>query len=279
MLQFLEAGRNPHASTGSYGELYQMLITDRLARIAKKPSDIGTWYTLLARLAFSMFSAEKQTVTRDEFRKVYQEYYAVFKIHYDVNSLCDDFIQAQLLEWRDGNLSFKYRDFYHFFVARYFDDNIQDSASAWVLRGRLQEMAERVYFEEYASIIVSYLYLSKDQDIIHRLLDNAKKILASLEPCDLESHTAFLNKMYIAPPGPVVLPEGDPLSNRETYRARMDELESNSVPRSDGEKLAYSDELNDIVKITIALKSIYILGQVLRAFPGAIKPLPSKLAV
>jgi hypothetical protein len=132
-------------------------------------------------------------------------------------------------------------------------------------------MAQRVYFEEYASIIVFYLYLAKDPDVIHRLLGNAKRIFGNRPPCDLEKHTQFLNTMYIAPPGPVLLPEGDPVRNRDAYRARMDELDRNAPPRSDGERLPYSDELDDIIKITIALKSIYILGQVLRAFPGAIK--------
>lgn len=271
MLQFLEASKNPHANTGSYGELYQRLITDRLASVAKRPSDVGTWYTLLGRLAYRMFGSERRTISLEEFRQVYLEYYDVFKIHYDINALCESFLRAQILERRDGNISFKYRDFYHFFVARYFNENVHDPIEAWTLRGRLQHMAERVYFEEYASILVFYLYLAKDPDVIKRLLDNAKRIYCDVEPCDLEGHTDFLSKMYTAPPGPVLLPDGDAITNRDAYRAKMDELDRNAPEQTDGEKLPYSDDLDDFVKINIALKSIYLLGQVLRAFPGLIR--------
>lgn len=279
MLQFLEAAKNPYANTGSYGELYQLLITDRLVTIAKKASDIGTWYIFLGRLAFAMFSSEKRSVTLHELRKIYQQYYDAFGVHYDVDALSESFIQAQILEMRDGNISFKYRDFYHFFVARYFNDNVHDAGEAWALRGRLQHMAERVYFEEYASVLVFYLYLAKDPDVIERLLENAKRIYGDVEPCNLEGHTEFLNKMYVAPPGPIDLPNADVVTNRDAYRARMDELDRNAPAPSDGERLPYSDEMDDVVKINIALKSIYLLGQVLRAFPGAIKqPLKTKIA-
>jgi hypothetical protein len=271
MLQFLEASRNPQANTGSYGELYQRLITDRLATQAKKTSDIGTWYTLLGRLAFKMFVSEKRAISLQEFRDVYQSYYEVFSIHYDVDALCGSFISAQILERRDGSIAFKHRDFYHFFVAKYLHENINDKAEAWTLRGRIQSMLERVYFEEYASILVFYLYLAKDPDVIQRMLDNARRIFSKVEPCDLEVHTEFLNQMYIAPPRPVCLPEGDVASNRDAYRERMDELDRAAPERTDGENLPYSDDLDDFIKINFALKNIYILGQVLRAFPGAIK--------
>lgn len=271
MLQFLEASRNPHSHTGSYGELYQGLITDRLASVAKKPSDIGTWYTLLGRLAFFMFTAESNSVTLQRFRSIYNEYYAEFRIHFDVDTLLQGFIVAQILEKRDGNISFKYRDFYHFFAARYFSENANDPAAASSLRDRLQDMADHVCFEEYASILLFYLYLAKDLNVIQRLLCNARRIYAAIEPCNFDGHTQFLNRLYTEPPGVIQLPNGDTATNRDAYRAKMDDLEREAPDPWDGEKIAYSDELDDFVKITIALKSMYLLGQVLRAFPGAIK--------
>jgi predicted phosphodiesterase len=271
MLQFLEAAKNPHTNTGSYGELYQLLITQRLASMAQKPSDVGTWYTFLSRLAFSMFSSERRAVAAHEFRAAYQEYYKIFKVHYDVDLLRENLVRIQVLEEHEGNIRFKYRDFYHFFVARYINDNISDKAEASTLRNNLEHMADRVYFEEYAGILVFYLYLAKDPDVIQRLVANARQIYAKYKPCNLESDTDFLTAMYIAPPGPVSLSDGDALTNRDAYRAQMDELDKKAPPPNDGEKLAYSEDLNDFVKINIAVKSMYILGQVLRAFPGAIK--------
>ncbi|MEO8662039.1 MAG: metallophosphoesterase [Bryobacteraceae bacterium] len=271
MLQFLDASTNPQSTSGSFGELYQRLITDRLGSVAKKPTDIGSWYVLLSRLAYFMFSSERQSISNTEFRRVYQEYYALYKIHYDVDSLRAMFLDAQILFELDGNISFKYRDFYHFFTAKHISDGMSDPSEMWNLQGRLQYMVDRVYFEEYASVLVFYLYISKDTDVIGKLLTRARAIYCDSPPCNLESHTEFLNRLYISPPGPISLPDDDVQKNREAYREGMDEIDRHAPERDEGEKLPYSDELDDVIKINVALKTMYILGQVLRSFPGVIK--------
>jgi len=172
----------------------------------------------------------------------------------------------------DGNISFKYPYYYHFFVARYFHDNIQDATESWELRGKIQEMANSVYYEEYANILVFYLYMTKDAAVIDILLNNAKRIYSEVTPCDLEGHVDPINALYISPPKPVALPDCDVETNREEYRTRMDELDREAKPiDSSGEKLTYSDDLDDIVKFNIALKILHILGQVVRNFPGSLK--------
>lgn len=42
ILQALDATRNLNTASGSYGELYEALITDRLASVSKKATDLGT---------------------------------------------------------------------------------------------------------------------------------------------------------------------------------------------------------------------------------------------
>ncbi len=93
-------------------------------------------------------------------------------------------------------------------------------------------MADRVYFEEYANVLVFYLYLAKDQQIIYRILDNANKIYAAASPCDFEADTEFLNKLYVEPPGAITLPDIDVNKNRDTYRAKMDELDRQAPHRA-----------------------------------------------
>jgi hypothetical protein len=271
ILQALEATRSLNTASGSYGELYEALITDRLASISAKATDLGTKYTLISRLAYSLFIRERQWATREEFRLVYQEYYNEYGIHLDPDRFADDLKAAGILDESDGNLRFKYAYYYQFFTARYFRDNIQDASESWALRGKIREMAESVYFEEYASILVFYLYLTKDSAVIRVLVDNARRIYADMPPCNLEEDVASVNRLYVSPPKPIALPDGDVEVNREEYRMRMDELERDAPRDGKGEKLAYSDDLSDIVKFNIALKILHILGQVVRNFPGSLK--------
>src|ERR1700690_1998723 len=215
ILQALEATRNLNTASGSYGELYECLITDRLASISTKATELGTKYTLISRLAYFMFTSERQSVTREDIRLVYEAYYHDYGIHLDPDRFADDLKAAGLLDEVDGNLRFKYSYYYHFFVARYFRDNIQDASESWALRGKIKVMAESIYFEEYASILVFYLYLTKDSAVIRVLLDNARRIYADVPPCDLEQHVASVNRLYISPPKPIALPARDVEFNRK----------------------------------------------------------------
>ena len=64
-----------------------------------------------------------------------------------------------------------------------------------MLRGKVKEMAESVYYEEYANILVFYLYLTKDSAVIQVLLENARRIYADVPPCDLDRHVASVNRL------------------------------------------------------------------------------------
>jgi hypothetical protein len=134
-------------------------------------------------------------------------------------------------------------------------------------------MTDRVYFEDYANIIVFYLYLTKDKDIIGRILGNAVEIFSTFQTSTLEdSAVNELNKTTLSPPQPVALLSEDTERNRRELRQKLDEFEEQTLtPAGNGEKVVYDESLPDLVKLNIGFKTIHILGQVLRSFPGDIK--------
>ena len=46
------------------------------------------------------------------------------------------------------------------------------------MRIRLLDVADHIYFEDYANIVIFYVYLTKDRDLIQHILDNARKTFA-----------------------------------------------------------------------------------------------------
>jgi hypothetical protein len=62
ILQTLDSTRNLNTASGSYGELYEALITDRLATVSRKPTDLGTFYTVIARVAFFLYEREAESL-------------------------------------------------------------------------------------------------------------------------------------------------------------------------------------------------------------------------
>jgi hypothetical protein len=182
-----------------------------------------------------------------------------------------ELLEAQILRKYDGNFYFFYSYYFHFFAARYFRDKIKDEQEGPNLRTQLDFMADRVYFEDYVNILVFYLYLSKDTRVIEYILANACSIFSGITPSSLEADIDNLNNMSVLPPGCIALPSEDIEKNREELRHRLDEVEEAAPPPDQGQKLVYSDELDDLIKMNIAFKTVHILGQVLRNFPGDIK--------
>ena len=180
--------------------------------------------------------------------------------------------KAQILNRTNGAVRFKYKYIYCYFVAKYFQDNIANLTGEGDLRAQLQDIADKVYFEDYANIIIFYVYLTKDRALIEYLLANANRIYREHRPCDLSSHVEFVNRLG-ADGRSLVVPGTNVDQNREEALRRRDEAEEEiqTEEEKQAESIKYEDGLADLVKIHIALKNLRILGQILRNFPGALR--------
>ncbi len=200
-LQAMESMRTPNTASGSYGELYESLITDRLALVSKKATDISIKYALISRIAYMMYERDTTSLTKDDIEEVCDQYFGEYQIRRSAASLIADLLEAGIIKEAAGNYQFVYPYYFHFFVARYFRDKVDDSIAGPNLRDRLSHMADRVYFEDYSNIIVFYLYLKKDTAVIEHILSNASKIYNSHAPCTLEDKVVDdLNKLALSAP-------------------------------------------------------------------------------
>ena len=265
-LQTMDSTRRANTTNGSYGELYESLITDRLAKVSRKPTDVGIKYAILSRLAYGIYVNEATGVTKDEVQRACDDYHQEIGLRLSADTLIGELLRAGIFRSGDGCFSFFYPYYYHFFVARYFRDKIKDESLTVTLTKQLMYMADRVYYEQYVNIIVFYLYLSKDTAIIEHILANAKKIYSAYRPCNLTTDLDNLNNLSTSPPEPLTIA---PVTDQNWHDARrtLDAAEEAQQPQQ-SEKLEYDESLNDLIKVTIAFKTIHILGQVLRNFPG-----------
>jgi hypothetical protein len=271
LLQTLEISRNVNAATGSYGELYEALITERLASISRKTTDLGTLYTIISRMAYYAYDRDVETLTRDDVDSICDRYLRDYQIRLDGSRLLDDLTFADILSESRGTYRFKYPYYYHFFVARYFRDNLSDPDLSAKLNEQLVFMAERTYYDAYVHIIVFYLYFTKDANVIERILQNARRVYPQHAPATLEEDVRFVNQLYVSSPRPILLAGEDVEKNRDEIREQLDAVDAAVQASAASSRVLYSDELDDLIKINIAFKTIHILGQVLRNFPGSLK--------
>jgi len=140
------------------------------------------------------------------------------------------------------------------------------------MRRHIIRMTSNLYVEDYANIVIFLVYLTKDEKTINLILTTAKSLFAEYEPCDLDKDVAFINRMKLEPLKPKLI-EGDTEKNKEEYLRDMDEIERNLNAKEDEEDddLRLEREVNDVLRLNVALKTLQIMGQVLRNFPGALR--------
>jgi len=159
--------------------------------------------------------------------------------------------------------AFKYQHYYYYFIAKYFDRALRrsDSVEAKDLRDRLVYMADRLHNEEFANIILFYLYLTQDWELIKHIPKNADHIFAGTPVADFESDVAFVIAIY-KEPAKLLIEDQDVERHRDEYRRQLDEaddVEDNSATLALDPKAAYDDTLSLRTLLRIAEGNVDIL--------------------
>jgi energy-coupling factor transporter ATP-binding protein EcfA2 len=268
MLLSVDQTANGTMHGGSYGYIYEALLTKQLARVSSKATDIGTKYTYLSRIAYELFRRDTKELTSSEVHDLHNNYCEQYQIRLSEREILDQLIEAQILRKSGDQFSFQYDYCYYYFVAKYFQENLTADPH---LRGELIDVADKVNFEDYSQIIIFYIYLTNDQSIIDHVLTNARRIYHECGPSDLDADVAFLNKLIKNPAPPLLLPETEIEVNRQDYREQQDNEDRLTFVYRKWGKVAYQDSLEDLTKMNIGFRHLRILGQVLRNFPGVLK--------
>jgi hypothetical protein len=259
------------ASYGSYGHLYEALLTKRMAYAGKRRSVLGLKYTYLSLVAYELFRLNREVLTEMELRSVHNIYEREYHVSLDARELWEEFASAQVLVRNGDEFRFQYKYAYYFFVAKYFQQGIGNAQEAPSLRAILSYMVRCVHDEDCANILVFYIYLTKDRDVIEQMLLVAKQIYSDKPPSHLTADVEFVNKLRSRSPD-VLIERNDIGKNREEYRSKMDAAESeDAAPSQPLAKTEYQDGIPDALKIEFAFKSLQVMGQVVKNFPLDLK--------
>ena len=145
----------------------------------------------------------------------------------------------------------------------------------------MKSLCERVHRDEFSSIVMFLTHLSKDQFIIDQLLENSKNLFHDYTPVKLEDDVLFINEMVQKLPQQIY----EPLNIDQVREDGLKETEALELQEKefDSFKDVYTydldeniDALDALSKITKAMKTIEIVGQVTKKYWGSLKA-PQKL--
>jgi hypothetical protein len=267
LLQAYESGSQLDSSVGTYGGLYEVLISQALAT-KWRGANLDLKKTYLSELAYWMFSRQKRRVTDEDWMRFHAEYCAKYKIKPSREGLKGEFNETGLFDELDGRFGFRHSYSYYYFVARHFRDNIAQPA----IRSVLESLCGQIHKQENASIWLFLTHLSKDPFIVDVILNHARKVFSKFSPASFQGEVAILEE-FARNIEEVVLQDTEFGEIKEQRLRQLDAAPS--LPEETGNELAGGEvETNEALKLiaelTIALRTLEVLGQIVKNFPGSL---------
>lgn len=266
LLQRLENSQ-PLGPIGSFGYLYEVLVTESLSR--RKSTEIDAKYNYLTEFAFHLHQNGSKSLEVEQVRAWHATYCSTYHLPIDFTAFWEELVEAGVATNRHGYLQFKYKYFYFFFVARYIRDHINENESQLQIRWH----SERLYRDDSANIMLFLCHLSKDDRILGAMLDAARSIFAGDRQFDAGSQCKLFQDFDSCFPDLKL--DSDPSENRRRDLESRDEIsrnqEADSVDPEAETSQSPAAEVCERLRHIAAAKTIQILGQVLKNFVGSLK--------
>jgi hypothetical protein len=259
-LQSIESSR-PMDNIGSYGYHYEAFITNALSQHGQEIS-LDIKYQFLSELAYRLFSSEAPDADDVTLKLFYQQYCEKYGIEPDRQLLMSSLLDSRLLETYDGAFRFKYGYAYYFFVARYFRDHLSHED----VKDHIRRLSQNFHVEQNANIWIFLAHLSKNEYLLTVILEEAARLFAAMPAVTLEDDAAFLRDLGDFSPT-LLLPSSSPEVNTEKHYDQLDKMESKPTTL---EALDDPEGRDLLRKVDAMVRTLLVLGQVLKNFPGSL---------
>lgn len=270
-------------SASTYGYFYELFIRNALAAGSTKIQfDVKIAY--LSYFAFKMFSSKKEELTEDEFVVVHNEYEAEYDLKISYEGIKSELEKCLILVNIGDTYEFKYKYMYYYFVAKYLNDFITTQP----IREIVKELCHNLFLEDYANILLFLAHLSRDPFIIIEMTTAARNHFKQAPVATLDDDLKFLqfndpnSEINNLKNLEVEYVEGDANQSRKRRLAELDKIE-NGHDLSETDTDAHSAEEFEQMAIYAkelggAFRTLQILGQILKNFPGSL-PASQKLEI
>jgi metallophosphoesterase superfamily enzyme len=276
ILQAKDATSSQKPEYSLHGFYYELLINDALNRSVKNKDEISLFYNYITDYSYFLFDTKIRLdgVSMEDLTKFHNNYCQDYKISVNLNVVLNTLLNSRLLKLSpDAKFVFvSYKYIYYYFTAKYLANNISNAE----IRAKVSLLCERVYRDEYSSIVMFLTHLSKDQFIIDELLKNSRNLFSGLEPAKLEDDVVFINDMVNKLPKRIYNPI-DIQTIKNTELEEIDQIdrqnkEHNFCIETIDYDLYEDIQAMDVISLmTKSMKTLEIIGQVTKKYWGSLK--------
>ena len=253
----------------NYGYLYEFLVNksildmDHNSKYVYKDIAFG----ILTNIAEYMLENSTKIISLETYHDIVKKYNLTYQIEAHAETYIDEYVKVELLNQKEQQVEFGYPYIHYYFTAKYLANNINKEWS----RNKIAEMSKQLYDEECGDIMIFLCHLSKDDYIISSVLENARNVLSDKESFDFSKHKA-INLSYDSYLEMDFEPEKDEEKRQDELLEMQDELERKDKKKEkiDIDDTVSSQEKENIYNLDNAYKTIEVMGQILKNYPGTI---------
>lgn len=278
ILHQIEAKQNLEKFTATQGAVYDAIATLSLTR--EVGGDLPLYRNYLANLAFEMYSRQTRCLTKADYRQWHSAFCSRHLIEKELSEMRESLIKAQLLyvDADSEEVMFRHRYGYYLFLAEYLARHLGEAS----IKERVAAMSRKLHHQENSSILVFLCNRATAEQatfIIETMMQAAQDQFRAHAEARLEDDVAALAEAS-SKNVPLELPAGRVEERRRDHFRAVDELDGDDPygnPREDDlterdlEAEADSEIRRYIYEMDAALKTVHILGQILRQFYGVLE--------
>lgn len=250
----------------NYGYLYEFLITKSILDMNQNceyvHKDIA--FGILTNIASHMLCEGTKVISLDKYKNIVYQYNKEYQTDANAEQYLYEYGRVELLNEKENQVFFGYPYIHYYFAAKYLSNNI---SKEWA-REKIKTMSSQLYEEECGDIMIFLCHISKDDFIINTVLKNAKGILSDKNIFDFGEHKSiclsfdeYLKSDFI-PEEDIDKREDELLEMRDRQERENRKQKKIEVIEEDREYIYYLDN---------AFKTIEVMGQILKNYPGTIK--------
>lgn len=257
ILHVMSSPEGNNTSVGAQGSIYETLI-----RLALQKNRSQAQYNIavqfLGELAHALFLSEKDDLSSEEFNEALTNFSQSLDLRLSDCPTKDSLIDNGLMVARRERLAFRHRYIFLFFVALWIKDHVSDQS----VQTEIDQLTNRIVDRDSANVLLFLAHVTDETIIVNRLLEEAKGYYGDVTPSDLRTDIPRFE--YETPMPEIVLAEDfDVDQNRKDHLQSLDDSEDDNW---------FESRYPEAYELISAVRLIDVMGQLLRNFPGSIKP-------
>lgn len=259
---------NASVQAGSFGKLFEGLMTAILNKSTFTRINIGDKYYYLAALAKRMYDEESMFLSIDDAKRWHREYWDEIELDIDFARLTTDLQSLGVLTVTESELRFKYVYFFCFFIAYYLNRTLHEQESKQLV----QTLSQQLYHRVSAEIILFLAHLTGNPIVLDEMVRNCESLFSDVRAATLDDDVEPLNRL--ANVVETISVPAEPDKNKQELKLKRDaavaeRLAATKSTHAVVAPIADNDAIKRLFDLHAAYKTIQILGQALRNISGS----------